>query len=83
MYNHVLTEEQKQRKIKCVTWDDKVVEVKLKEKFFVWKIDLSKLEKNFLIKKNFFAGPWSQWKNSNIRNFLVSKIFFFKFNFFN
>uniref|UniRef100_A0A914KYP6 Skp1-related protein n=1 Tax=Meloidogyne incognita TaxID=6306 RepID=A0A914KYP6_MELIC len=27
LYNHVLTEEQKQRKIKCVTWDDKVVEV--------------------------------------------------------
>uniref|UniRef100_A0A915P5U2 SKP1 component dimerisation domain-containing protein n=1 Tax=Meloidogyne floridensis TaxID=298350 RepID=A0A915P5U2_9BILA len=28
LYNHVLTEEQKQRKIKCVTWDDKVVEVR-------------------------------------------------------
>uniref|UniRef100_A0A915N7R7 SKP1 component dimerisation domain-containing protein n=1 Tax=Meloidogyne javanica TaxID=6303 RepID=A0A915N7R7_MELJA len=27
LYNYVLTEEQKQRKIKCVTWDDKVVEV--------------------------------------------------------
>lgn len=27
LYNHKLTEEQKQRKIKCVTFDDKIVEV--------------------------------------------------------
>uniref|UniRef100_A0A914NUZ2 Uncharacterized protein n=1 Tax=Meloidogyne incognita TaxID=6306 RepID=A0A914NUZ2_MELIC len=37
LYNYVLTEEQKQRKIKCVTWDDKVVEVNL-NKFFLFKI---------------------------------------------
>ncbi|CAK5087645.1 unnamed protein product [Meloidogyne enterolobii] len=34
LYNYVLTEEQKQRKIKCVTWDDKVVEVNLNKYFF-------------------------------------------------